>query len=127
MGRPSERGAVAVEFAILAPVLIMLVLGIIEFGRAYNTQITLSNAAREGARVMAIDNDQLAAVAAATKGCSSLGPLTMDFSTYPVASTPAKCSPTNQVTLVVKYSLNTMTGIAGPFAMQGKGTMLCGG
>ena len=29
----------AVEFAILAPVLIMLLLGIMEFGRAYNVQI----------------------------------------------------------------------------------------
>ena len=29
-----------------------------EFGRAYNVQITLSNAAREGVRVMAINNSQ---------------------------------------------------------------------
>jgi Flp pilus assembly protein TadG len=127
MSKSSERGAVAVEFALLAPVLIMLLLGIMEFGRAYNTQITLSNAAREGARVMAIENNQTAAVAAATRASSSLGPLTMEFSTSPVASNPATCSPTNQVTLVVRYSLNTMTGIAGPFAMQGRGTMLCGG
>jgi hypothetical protein len=31
------------------------------------------------------------------------------------------------VTVTIKYSLSTMTGIAGPFAMTGKGTMLCGG
>jgi Flp pilus assembly protein TadG len=127
MSKPSECGAVAVEFALLAPILIMLLLGLLEFGRAYNTQITLSNAAREGARVMAIENSQTAAVAAATRASSSLGPLTMEFSTSPVASIPATCSATNQVTLVVRYSLNTMTGIAGPFAMQGRGTMLCGG
>ena len=39
MSKTSERGAVAVEFALLAPVLIMLLLGIMEFGRAYNAQI----------------------------------------------------------------------------------------
>lgn len=127
MTKATERGAVAVEFALLAPVLVMLLLGITEFGRAYNTQLTLSNAAREGARVMAIDNDPATATAAATRASSGLGPLTMEFTTYPTATTPAKCSANNQVTLVVKYSLNTMTGIAGPFAMQGKGTMLCGG
>lgn len=127
MSKSSERGAVAVEFALLAPVLIMLLFGIMEFGRAYNTQITLTSAAREGARVMAIENNQSAAEAAATKASSSLSPLTLEFSTYPIASTPAKCSSGKQVTLVVRYSLNTMTGLAGPFAMQGKGTMLCGG
>nr|WP_235347408.1 TadE family protein [Arthrobacter sp. SPG23] len=56
MSRASERGAVAVEFAILAPVLVMLLLGIMEFSRAYNTQASLSAAAREGVRVMAISN-----------------------------------------------------------------------
>ena len=54
MSRASERGAVAVEFAILAPVLVMLLLGIMEFSRAYNAQASLSAAAREGVRVMAI-------------------------------------------------------------------------
>lgn len=127
MSTASERGAVAVEFALLAPVLILILLGIMEFGRAYNTQITLSNAAREGARVMAIEDNQTKAEAAATRASSALGPLTMQFSTYPAASTPTKCSSGNQVTLVVSYSLNTMTGIAGPFSLQGKGTMLCGG
>ena len=46
MRERSERGAVAVEFALLAPVLILLLFGITEFGRAYNVQISLSNAAR---------------------------------------------------------------------------------
>ena len=50
MSRASERGAVAVEFALLAPVLIMILLGIMEFGRAYNAQVSLTNAAREGVR-----------------------------------------------------------------------------
>jgi Flp pilus assembly protein TadG len=57
----SERGAAAVEFAILLPLLLMLVLGTIEFGRAYNAQITLTNAARDGVRVMAIANDPVGA------------------------------------------------------------------
>ena len=61
MSRDSERGAAAVEFAILLPLLLMLVLGTIEFGRAYNAQITLTNAARDGVRVMAIGNDPTAA------------------------------------------------------------------
>ena len=52
----SERGAAAVEFALVVPILLVLLLGIIEFGRAYNVQISLTHAARETARTMAIDN-----------------------------------------------------------------------
>ncbi|WHZ17309.1 MAG: hypothetical protein OJF52_004161 [Nitrospira sp.] len=48
--RQSEKGSVAVEFAILLPLFIMFVWGAIEFGMAYYTQEVLTNASREGAR-----------------------------------------------------------------------------
>jgi Flp pilus assembly protein TadG len=55
--RPSawgaDRGAAAVEFALLLPVLLLVVFGVIDFGRALNAQITLTQAAREGARLAA--------------------------------------------------------------------------
>ena len=54
----SERGASAVEFALIVPLLVLLVLGIAEFGHAFQVQGTLSAAAREGARAMALRNDQ---------------------------------------------------------------------
>lgn len=138
MSETSERGAVAVEFALLAPVLIMLLLGIMEFGRAYNVQISLSNAAREGARVMAINyaapTATTTAKAAAISAASVLSPsLTNDkiafkYQTTP-ASTPAPtaCAANVQVTVTIDYNLSTMTGIAGPFPMKGVGTMQCGG
>ncbi|GAA2490462.1 TadE/TadG family type IV pilus assembly protein [Terrabacter carboxydivorans] len=50
----SERGASAVEFAIVLPVLFLVVAGIVDFGRAYFTQIELTNAAREGARAAVV-------------------------------------------------------------------------
>jgi Flp pilus assembly protein TadG len=49
-----ERGAAAVEFALLLPLLVMLVFGIIEFSVLYNRQQGLHAAAREGARVAAL-------------------------------------------------------------------------
>ena len=45
------------EFALVVPLLLVLVLGIVEFGRAYHVQTTLSGAAREGVREMALHND----------------------------------------------------------------------
>ena len=57
---PRDRGAAAVEFALLLPMLLLLVFGIIDFGRALNAQITLTQAAREGARLDAIGNANFA-------------------------------------------------------------------
>jgi Flp pilus assembly protein TadG len=53
-GANSDRGAAAVEFALLLPLLVLLVFGMIDFGRAINAQITITQAAREGARALAL-------------------------------------------------------------------------
>jgi len=49
--RRDEPGVAAVEFALVMPVLVMLLFGIITTGLAYNDHISISNAAREGARL----------------------------------------------------------------------------
>lgn len=54
-----RRGAVAVEFAIVAPVLVAILLGMIELGRAFEAQNMLEVAAREGARFASMDRDGL--------------------------------------------------------------------
>lgn len=48
--RADERGAALVEFAILLPVLMALILGMFSGGLAYNRKITMTDAVREGAR-----------------------------------------------------------------------------
>jgi Flp pilus assembly protein TadG len=49
-GLRSERGGVAVEFAILLPVFLLLVFGIIDFAHALYMQQVITSASREGAR-----------------------------------------------------------------------------
>jgi Flp pilus assembly protein TadG len=49
--RHSERGSALIETAITMPILLLLMVGIFEVGRAYETWQVLCNAAREGARV----------------------------------------------------------------------------
>ena len=58
-GAGSDRGAAAVEFALLLPLLLLIVFGIVDLGRAINAQITLTQAAREGARVLALPGGQV--------------------------------------------------------------------
>lgn len=122
-----ERGSVAVEMAILLPVLLLLLLGMMEFGRALNTQATLNHAARESVRVMAITKSATDAKNKAAASAPMLNPgLNLDdilIGTCPASPT----SPSPSVTVTIKYQLSTLTGIAGPFTMTAKGVMLCGG
>lgn len=49
-----EEGQALVEFAVILPVLLMLLTGIIQFGLAYNKYITLTDAAQSGAQTLAL-------------------------------------------------------------------------
>lgn len=57
-----ERGAVAVEFVLVLPLLILLVFGIVEFGRGYNAKVTLTHAAREAVREYTINQVEADAI-----------------------------------------------------------------
>jgi hypothetical protein len=52
-----EDGAAAVEFALLLPLLVLLLFGFIQFGAAFNTRIQATNAAREAARAAVVGID----------------------------------------------------------------------
>lgn len=49
-----QRGSPAVEFALTAPILILMVFGIVQFGFAFFTYNEMLNGAREGARRLAV-------------------------------------------------------------------------
>ena len=51
----ARRGAAMVEMALVLPIFLMLILGIIEFGRAMMIANLVTNAAREGARMAVLD------------------------------------------------------------------------
>ena len=51
----TERGAAVVEFAILLPIFLLIIGGIVDAGRMFFRQIELANAAREGARYAVVD------------------------------------------------------------------------
>ena len=58
--RREERGAAALEFALIVPILIALVFGIADFGWAINRDTMVNNAAREGAREGSLNPDATA-------------------------------------------------------------------
>ena len=123
-----ERGASAVEFALILPLLVLLVLGIVEFGRGFQVSGTLSAAAREGVRVMALQNDPAAARAAVRSAASSLDPA---ITNAQITITPATCPTgvgTTTVRLTIHYVQPFVTGIFGAsIGLTGTGVMRCGG
>ncbi len=53
--RDKEKGANLVEFALVAPFLILLLFGIVEFAWVFATNLDVKHGAREGARITAVD------------------------------------------------------------------------
>lgn len=58
--RRADEGQALVEFALVVPFLLVFIVGIVEFGRAWNMHQVLTDAAREGARVAVVDNGTIA-------------------------------------------------------------------
>lgn len=118
------------EFAIILPVLLLLVAGIVDFGRAFFTEIQLANAAREGARAAVVST--LSAADIKTRAQASAPGLTL---TYPVLQ---QCpSGDGNATIQVQTAFNyiilgpAMSVVGGSASTGGnlssKAVMKCGG
>jgi Flp pilus assembly protein TadG len=127
-----ERGAAAVEFALILPVLLLILLGIIEFGRVYNAQMQLTAAARDGARVMSINSAPSTAAAdaraATIASAGALNPAVAD-SQINIAVSPSStgvCMPGALATVTVTYPMQFLSGMFGAsITLTGKGVMQC--
>jgi Flp pilus assembly protein TadG len=67
MNRRTDHGQSMVEFALMLPVLLLLVFGFLDLGRAVYSQSVVANAAREGARAAVIHDSSNADIRTAVK------------------------------------------------------------
>jgi Flp pilus assembly protein TadG len=130
--RRPDGGAAAVEFAIILPLLLAVVFGVIDFGRMMANQITLNEAAREGARAAAFNQPVQAQVDRIAPG------ITVSFSPSPIACTTPDPSLNVTVTVyqtwapitplgpILKLISNDSSG-ANAFTQRAKGVMQCAG
>lgn len=115
--RRSERGAAAVEFALVVPILIALVFGTVDFGWAVNRYAAVGNAAREGARVASLGGtpaDVSSTVTAATAGIGGGG--TTSVAVTCVKASGASCTYASAVSgdiaiVTVTYRVNWLTPV----------------
>src|SRR3954451_25079589 len=85
-----EKGQALVEFAVILPVLLMVLWGIFQFGIAFNDYIQVTSAAREGARKAAVSRS-LGAGAASSAAISAAQAVAPDLhlSASQITVTPA--------------------------------------
>ena len=119
-----DSGAVAVEFALVFPLLILVLFGVIEYGAVYNAQLLVTGAAREAAREIAVTGNAGAATSAALAASPGLVPA---LSSGDVAYSGA-CSPGSDVTVTISYQKPFITGLFGAKVdLTGTATRRCGG
>ena len=130
--RRGERGAAAVEMALILPVLLLLVGGIIDFGRAFNAQMTLTQAAREGARMQSLGYTDAQVASRARQAATGLPTIAVNI--------PSRCpttDPSNASVVEVSTNFNyllldgivNLVGASMPASqtLRAQGSMRCSG
>ena len=133
-----ERGAAAVEMALVMPLLLAMIIGIIDFSRIFNAELQLSQAAREGAKIAALGSpggfapaDVYARTNAALsnpafQGNTSTATVNVVNSAGVVLAAKAVCTDSlnlGQVTVTIPYQKIWW----GPSTLTQKAVMRCGG
>lgn len=110
--RRSERASSAVEFALVAPVIVSMLFGAFEFGRALWTQALLNYAVEEASRCASVNTTTCATSSdTQTVAANATAPLNLPTSTFTVTST--SCG--NKVT--ASYAFNFIAPNLFPYSL----------
>jgi Flp pilus assembly protein TadG len=111
----NERGAALLETAITVPIILLISVGIFEFGRAYQVQQVLTNAAREGARAAVIEGTSDDQVKKIVSDYMSSGQLPADPKDPPTINVlrnePFGSSTASKVTVTFPYKFMVIGGV----------------
>jgi Flp pilus assembly protein TadG len=115
----ARAGTTAVEFAVVAPLLFAVVLGLVEFGRAIMVQQTLVSAARESCRVAVLaGTTKQDVINRATSSLNAAGISNFTITMNP--DPPSSASEGTPVTITLQVSFNNVTWLPVPIYLNGK-------
>lgn len=117
--RRERRGASVVEFAIVAPIFILLVFGMIEFGRMCMVQQLLTNASREGARRAVLDGTTEDEVKDVVENYLINAAVPVDRDNITVTPNPAVAAYGEPVTVTVGVAYEDVSWLPGSFYLGG--------
>ncbi|MBM7557196.1 TadE/TadG family type IV pilus assembly protein [Halanaerobacter jeridensis] len=100
-----ETAQAMVELALVLPVLLLVLFGIVEFGRIFHSYLVIANAARVGARVGAIENNDSQIVSAVN---NAVAPSNFDVNRLNINITPSQSnrSSGDSLTVEVEYGVD---------------------
>lgn len=105
----NTKGQAMVEFALILPVILLLVLGVVEFGRFYNAWLMVTHASREGARTASLGGTGTEIESAVTAVMASY-----DASRLTVTVNPSSGRTRgDRVTVTVTYAIDPLTPMIG--------------
>ena len=98
-----NRGQALVEFALVAPLLLLLIFAVADFARAWNTYQVLTDAAREGARAAVIDDAGIVLADVQTVIGDALTRASLDNNDATVTITGFRSGRGNPTTIRIEY------------------------
>ncbi|HEY8765645.1 MAG TPA: TadE/TadG family type IV pilus assembly protein [Dehalococcoidia bacterium] len=114
-----ERGQSMVEFALIVPLFLLLMFAIVDFGMGFYSWITVTNAAREGARIGAVGADS-ATITQKVK--DTVGP-SLNNSNLTISVSNAKGNPVDPVVVTVNYQYTLITPLSSLIHLVSGGSM----
>jgi len=121
----NSSGQAMVELALVLPVLLLLVFGIVEFGRIFSTQLLVTSSAREAVREAVVGAGDGAVVLCAKNSAAILDGTKMVVQITPDEYSRSRGNPvTVHIDYPVKIYAPIISGIIGdPFVVSGEVTM----
>lgn len=119
-GKP-KTGQGMIEFALLLPVLILMLVGIFDLGRAFFSLITINNAAREGARYGTMHpSDRDGMKAAAVSEAQNSGIIITEDDVIPLCSqdVPGRCNRGGVLRVTVNYTFESLLNVFIPLTID---------
>lgn len=113
-----RRGAAATEFAIVAPVFFLMIIGFIEFGRALMVQQVLINASRVGARMASTTGATTGGVQAAVQSYTSS--VAVPGVSVSVSPDPASATAGSVITVTATVPFDSVSWMNTPWFLSGK-------
>lgn len=113
-----RRGIAATEFAIVAPVFFLMVIGFIEFGRALMVQQVLINASRVGARMASTTGATSSGVQSAVQSYTSS--VAVPGVTVLISPDPATAAAGTTITVTTTVPFGSVSWLSSPWFLDSK-------
>lgn len=113
--RRSDEGQALVEFALIVPVVMLLVVGVFEFGRAWSAHQAVTDAAREGARIAVIADPAITedSVRKVVRGALSGASLNGDLATIQLTGVNGATGEPARVEVSYPYQFSMLRALQG--------------